>query len=233
MNQGLSAQHNQRPIIGLFGGTFDPIHIGHLRMALELKQRLGLDQMRLLPCHIPPHRQAPHADTEHRAAMVQLAISGCDELMWDDLELQNPEPSYSIHTLQHLRARLGTEVALCLAMGMDSLVTLQTWYCWQDLLQLAHIIVAARPGWQLPEAGEMAEWVRTHRGQAADLRLAPRGKIVIEELTLLPISSTAIRALIQQRQSPQFLVPDSVWHYIRDHHLYQTVANAAAHENNA
>lgn len=211
----------KRPLIGLFGGTFDPVHIGHLRVALEFKQQLGLDDMRLVPCHIPPHRGQPLASADHRAAMVQLAIAACPELSFDDVELNNPDPSYSLHTLRELRTRLGQEPALCLAMGMDSLANLNTWHGWQGLLELAHIVVAARPGWELPSEGELADYIARHRGRAADLRQSPAGRIVIEELAFLPVSATRIRAEIARGRSPQFLLPDSVWAYILRNNLYR------------
>ncbi|MCW8195306.1 nicotinate-nucleotide adenylyltransferase [Proteobacteria bacterium 005FR1] len=212
---------SRRPLIGLFGGTFDPVHIGHLRMALELRQQLEMDEMRLVPCHIPPHRREPAASADHRAAMVELAIAACPDLSIDRVELANPEPSYSLHTLQALRRSLGPEPALCLAMGMDSLVSLNSWHRWDELLDYAHIVVAARPGWQEPSDGELADYVTRHRGKAADLRQSPGGHIVIEELMLLPVSSTAIRAQIAQGRSPQFLLPDNVWAYILRNNLYR------------
>lgn len=228
MNPLQSRSPVTRHSIGLFGGTFDPIHLGHIQIALELKQALHLDEMRLLPCHIPPHRRAPVASAEHRAAMVQLALSDCKQLRIDTLELHNPEPSYSVHTLEQLRQTLGDEVSLCLAMGMDSLVTLNSWYRWQALLALAHIIVAARPGWSLANNGEMLEYVNQHRGSMADLHQLRRGKIVIQELSLVPISSTGVRARLNQGQSVKSLIPDAVQAYIRQHQLYQpaTVTNS-------
>ncbi|MGQ9425065.1 nicotinate-nucleotide adenylyltransferase [Gilvimarinus sp. F26214L] len=210
-----------RQLIGLFGGTFDPVHFGHLRLALELKQHLGMDEMRLVPCHIPPHRQAPVADAEQRAHMVELAVADCPDLLVDRLELDNPEPSYSVHTLEALRAQLGPEPALCLAMGMDSLSSLNRWYRWERLLELAHIAVVSRPGWKLPADGFLADYVAQHRGDAGALRREPAGRLVIEELSLLPISSTAIRAQIGRGESPQFLLPDTVWAYILRNHLYR------------
>src|SRR5690606_14816620 len=179
-----------RRVIGVFGGTFDPIHIGHLRMALELKQHLALDEMRLVPCHVPPHRHQPRVDAEQRALMAELAVDACPELVVDRLELDNPAPSYSVHTLQAFRAELGQEVSLCLAMGMDSLASIHTWYQWEKLLELAHIIVAARPGWTLPDDGPVSDYLKQHRGEPASLREQPAGKVVTAELTLLPISST-------------------------------------------
>lgn len=217
-------QASQRPLIGIFGGTFDPIHMGHLRMALELKQRLAMDEMRLIPCHLPPHRQLPHVDAEQRAVMAELAVEHCPDLVVDRLELANPEPSYSFHTLQALRAQLGPDVALCLAMGMDSLASLHTWYEWDRLADLAHIVVVARPGWTVPDEGPVRDYISQHQGSARELRKQPAGILVIEELTQLPISSTAIRSQVAQGQSPQFLLPDSVWAYILRHRLYQREA---------
>ena len=122
-----SAETKQRRTLGLFGGTFDPVHNGHLRMALELKQRLQLDEMRLLPCHQPPHKDAPERSSEHRAHMVSLALEACSELTCDTRELLADKPSYTIDTLEQLRAELGNEVSLCWCVGMDSLVNLSSW----------------------------------------------------------------------------------------------------------
>lgn len=212
--------NTQRTCIGLFGGTFDPIHIGHLRISLELKQALALDEMRMVPCHIPPHRGATQATAEQRAAMVKLAIKECDEFEFEALELRNPEPSYSVHTLEELRKQLGEEVSLCLAMGMDSLITMSSWYRWRDILELAHIIVAARPGWEIPTSGEMADYLQQHQGQAMDLKKRSRGCIVVQALTLLPIASTHIRELVAQGKSARYLVTDSVWDFIQQNKLY-------------
>ena len=214
------ASSSTRTTIGLFGGTFDPVHKGHLQIALDLKRHLRLDQMRLIPCHIPPHRHATVASAAQRAEMLALATAEYPELVIDEIELNNPEPSFSVNTLIALRQELGEEVSLCLAMGMDSLVNLATWYRWQQVLELAHIIVAARPGWDIPEQGEIANYLEQHRGYSEQLRELSRGKIVVQELTLLPISSTEIRAHIERGDSVQDLVPDSVWRYIKQHQLY-------------
>lgn len=189
-------------------------------MALELKQRLGMDEMRLIPCHLPPHRQLPVLSADQRAVMVELAVEHCPELEVDRMELSNPEPSYSLRTLEAVREQLGPEPALCLAMGMDSLCTLDSWYGWEGLLELAHITVAARPGWTLPRDGAIGDYISQHRAGRNALREQAAGSIVIEELSLLPISATAIREQIARGESPQFLLPDSVWAYILRHNPY-------------
>lgn len=210
-----------RKTLGIFGGTFDPIHIGHLRMALEIKQQLQLDEMRLLPCYLPPHRPAPGATADERVAMLKLAVQDCAELVIDARELQRDKPSYTYDTLCELRAEVGTEVGLCLCMGMDSFVTLDSWHNWEQLLQLANIVVVARPGWFLPESGAVADLLSLHRGNSDVIAQHSAGAIVLLEQRLLPISATDIRAQIHAGYSPQFLVPDVVWNYIRSHRLYQ------------
>jgi len=210
-----------RKRIGIFGGTFDPIHIGHLRIALEIKQQLQLDEMRLLPCYLPPHRPAPGASANQRVEMLEIALQGCTELQVDKRELQRDNPSYTYDTLCELRAELGAQTSLCLCMGMDSFATLDTWHNWDQLLQLAHIIVVARPGWFLPELGAVAELLHLHRYNIDVIAEAAAGAIVVLEQRLLPISATDIRAQIHAGNSPQFLVPDRVWNYIRRHQLYQ------------
>lgn len=210
-----------RKTLGIFGGTFDPIHIGHLRIALELKQQLQLDEMRLLPCYLPPHRPTPGASASQRVEMLEMALQGCSELQVDKRELQRDKPSYTYDTLCELRTQVGAQTSLCLCMGMDSFATLDSWHNWDQLLQLAHILVVARPGWCLPDAGVLADLVQSCRADNTAIRQQAAGAIVVLEQRLLPISATDIRAQIRAGNSPQFLVPDAVWNYIRCNGLYQ------------
>ena len=210
-----------RKRIGIFGGTFDPIHIGHLRIALELKQQLQLDEMRLLPCYLPPHRPTPGASANQRVDMLEIALQDCMDLQIDKRELQRDKPSYTYDTLHDLRAEVGEQTSLCLCMGMDSFATLDTWHNWDQLLQLAHILVVARPGWLLPESGAVADLLQSHRRDSTAITQQAAGAIVVLEQRLLPISATDIRAQIRTGNSPQFLVPDGVWNYIRRNGLYQ------------
>lgn len=210
-----------RKRIGIFGGTFDPIHIGHLRIALEIKQQLQLDEMRLLPCYLPPHRPAPGATADERVAMLKIALQDCVELVIDDRELQRDRPSYTYDTLCELRAEVGDQVSLCLCMGMDSFATLDSWHNWNQLLQLAHIVVVARPGWFLPESGAVADLLHMQRNNINVIDQRAAGAVVLVEQRLIPISATDIRAQVHAGNSPQFLVPDQVWNYIRSHQLYQ------------
>ncbi len=210
-----------RKTIGIFGGTFDPIHIGHLRMALELKQQLGLDEMRLLPCHKPPHRDLPQVSSEQRAQMLRMALQNCAELQLDERELARDKPSYTFDTLQDFRRELGADVSLVLCMGEDAFTGLPSWHRWQELIELAHIVVIARPGWTLPQAGEVRELINRHQGNPEMLAVHPAGSIVLQSLRLLPISATEIRQQIAAGGSAQFLVPDSVWQYINTNQLYR------------
>lgn len=210
-----------RKCIGVFGGTFDPIHIGHLRLALEVKQRLKLDEMRLMPCYIPPHRASPSVDAPQRLKMLQLALAECAELGWDARELEREKPSYTYDTLSELRAEFGADTSLSWCMGMDSFVALDTWYRWQELLDLAHLVVVARPDWELPTQGPVADLVAAQRGDAARISTSPSGSLVILQQRLLPISATEIRAQIKAGDSPQFLLSDAVWNYIRSQGFYR------------
>ena len=211
----------KRKTLGIFGGTFDPIHIGHLRMALELKQQLKLDEMCLLPCYLPPHRATPGASAEQRVAMLELALQDCAELSIDTRELQRDKPSYTYDTLCELRAELGEQTSICVCMGMDSFVTLDQWREWRQLIRLAHIVVVERPGYVLPASGAVADLLRRHRAETEVISAVPAGAVVIASPMLLPVSATAIRAQIKADESPQFLLPDAVWNYIRTQGLYR------------
>lgn len=207
--------------VGIFGGTFDPIHHGHLRLALELKQQLRLDEMWLMPSHRPPHRAAPGVTSAMRVAMVRLAVAQCPALQIDERELRRETASFTIDSLIELRHELGDDVSLILALGMDAFIDLNTWHRWQELLAYAHLVVVARPGYTLPLTGEVADLWRTKQVAAEVLEVKPCGGILISELSLLPISSSAIRAHVQRGESPQFLLPDAVLAYMVEHRLYQ------------
>nr|WP_010132202.1 nicotinate-nucleotide adenylyltransferase [Microbulbifer agarilyticus] len=207
--------------LALFGGTFDPIHFGHLRMALELKQSLGFDEMRLLPSHQPAHRAAPGVTAEKRREMLALALDDCPELVLDPRELLRAGPTYTVDTFEELRSELGTGVSISFCMGMDSLLGLPSWHRWQRLLELAHLVVVARPGWELPASGQVADLLAARRGALADIQRQPAGKILVQERRLLPISATDIRHQIHSGRSPQFLLPERVLDYIQSQGLYQ------------
>ena len=209
------------PLVGVFGGTFNPVHYGHLRSALELVERLQLEQLRLMPSASPPHRDAPECSAERRAAMVELAVSGEPRLVCDAREMQRPGKSYTIDSLIELRGELGAQRGLCMVLGCDAVQDIATWHRWQELLDWAHIVIISRPGWQLPRAGELAQWLKTHQLESSELlRQRPCGGIAIEELRPLAISSTEIRDLLASGRSARYLMPQSVLDYIQTHTLY-------------
>lgn len=210
------------PLEGVFGGTFDPVHYGHLRSALELVERLQLERLRLMPSARPPHRDAPLCSAAHRVAMVELAVAPEPRLTCDSRELHRSGVSYTIDSLIDLRAELSAEGGLCMVMGCDAVLGITGWHRWRELLDWAHIVIIARPGWALPRTGEVAQWLREHRlDDCSGLRQRPAGGIVIEELRPLAISSTEIRHLLAGGQSARYLLPQSVLDYMQTHQLYR------------
>lgn len=211
-------------MIGILGGTFDPVHHGHLRPALDLMQDLAFSQLRLVPCHIPPHRAPPAASAAHRLAMLQRAIVGEAGLTVDAREMQRAGPSYTVDTLASLRAELGT-TPLCLIIGMDAFCRLDTWHRWSELIDFAHLLVIHRPGWKPPQHGVAARLVEQYGvDEPHTLRLRSSGGLLLWPVVQLDISSTRVRTLIAQGRSPRYLIPDAVWDYIREHNLYQSLA---------
>lgn len=207
--------------VGLFGGTFDPVHIGHLRTALELKNALALAEIRLMPSAQPPHRTPPQASPKQRMAMLQLGLAGEPGLVADDRELRRDGPSYTVDSLIELRREIGPEVPLCLCIGMDALHTINQWHRWQELTDFAHLVVAARPGWHLPDSGEVWDFVDGHRiRQIGELQTTAAGGLLIREMTLLPVSATGIRQALQRGESIRYLVPDDIIDYINQNQLY-------------
>jgi nicotinate-nucleotide adenylyltransferase len=210
---------SQRPI-GILGGTFDPVHFGHLRTALELYQALDLDHVRLIPGFQPVHRKQPVASPEQRLDMVKQAIGVESALRVDDCEMARKGPSYTIDTLQQLHADL-PQTPLCLIMGIDALLNFPSWNKWEEILELSHLVVAHRPHYQLPKTGVVADLLKKRMTDSpTDLHKIPAGKILLHPVTALEISSTDIRKQFAMGRNPRFLLPDSVYNYIKEHGTY-------------
>jgi nicotinate-nucleotide adenylyltransferase len=206
--------------MGIFGGTFDPIHYGHLRTAFELQEALRLPEMRFMPAGNPPHREHTVASNAQRLEMVRAATAGQPGFTVDEREMQKSGPSYSVDTLAELRAEYPTR-PLCLIVGMDAFLGLPKWHQWRELLSLAHLVVAHRPGWRAPTMGPLGEMlVDRGTGTVQDLHQAVAGRIYIHAVTQLEISSTDVRALIHAGRDPRYLMPDGVRRIIQESGCY-------------
>lgn len=213
------------PTLGILGGTFNPIHFGHLRLAEELCERLNLDQVRFIPSANPPLKAQPTVSARDRAAMVELAIAGNPKFSLDTRELAREEASYTIDTLISLRQELGSEQPIALLLGSDAFLGLNRWHQWQALLSHCHIVVTTRPQFSLDTANQDIKNLLKEKTSSAlsDLHQSAAGCIYLQAMTPLDISSSQIRGLYTKQQSPRYLLPDSVLSYINDHHLYSSV----------
>jgi len=210
-------------MIGIFGGTFDPVHYGHLRSALEVKDIFGLDEVRLIPCANPPHREQPAAIADMRLQMLELAIKNQSGLKIDSRELDRYDlhqaPSYMVDTLASLRQEFPSE-PLLLFIGADAFKHLTGWHQWQRLFDYAHIVVLTRPGFEIPALDDFFK--ARLAGAINELTQAIAGKLCFQQVTPLDISATAIRDMIARKLNPGFLLPDAVIEYIKQHKLYET-----------
>lgn len=208
--------------IGIFGGTFDPIHFGHLRTAFELLQALRLNEIRFLPAGNPPHRETTVANAAERLAMVRAATRDQPGFNVDDREIRREGLSYSVDTMRSLRADF-SDSSLCLIVGMDAFLSLPKWHQWRELLELAHLVVAHRPGWRAPAMGPLGELlVDRGTGRIDDLHESRAGRIFIHAVTQLEISSTEVRKLIAAGRDPRYLMPDEVRAIIEESGCYRT-----------
>jgi nicotinate-nucleotide adenylyltransferase len=215
---------NQAPAVrrvGIFGGTFDPVHIGHLRSALEVTELMGLDELRLLPNARPPHRDTPQVDAQARLAMVQSAVSGVDCLSVDARELGRDKPSYTIDSLESIRAELGGDDQLFLVLGWDAFCGLPGWHRWEELLQHCHILVLQRPDADVEPPDELRNLLAARSQSDPTAMSGPAGHISFVWQTPLAVSATQIRQLLASGKSVRFLVPDAVLAYIEAHDLYR------------
>lgn len=211
--------------LGLFGGTFDPVHFGHLRLAEEAIAQLGLGGVRWIPAGNPPHRGTPQVTGDQRLAMVLRSTADNPRFSVDPAEVEASAPSYTVHTLERLRRELGSEQPLVLLVGADAFAGLTNWHRWQDILALTHVAVSHRPGFPV-EIGSLPTALADAYGKCrlADiggLKVAPAGRIATFAMTQLAISATQIRKLLANQLSARYLLPDSVLDYISSHSLYR------------
>jgi nicotinate-nucleotide adenylyltransferase len=207
--------------IGLFGGTFDPIHIGHLRSALEVAEQLGLDELRLIPGARPPHRNAPQVSAQQRLEMVRLAVEGVEYLRVDDIEFRRERPSYTIETLEALRRDMEPHVQLLLMLGWDAFCGLPGWHRWTELLDHCHILVLQRPDADSEPPQALCDLIAARTQSDPQALSGPAGQITYIWQTPLAVSATQIRGLLAAGKSVRFLVPDAVMNYIETHGLYR------------
>ena len=212
--------------LGIMGGTFDPIHFGHLRLAEEARQALGLARVRLIPAGQPPHRDRPGTSARDRLAMTQLAVGQSAIFEVDNAEVLADRPSYTVLTLERLRKELGQDLPIVLLLGVDAFLGLASWHRWKELFDLAHIAIATRPGYvlatKLMQPPLAREFATRFASSPLQFKEAPAGKIMRFDLTPLAISATGIRKQLETGQSPRFLLPDPVLNYIQTHHLYES-----------
>jgi nicotinate-nucleotide adenylyltransferase len=215
--------------IAVFGGTFDPVHFGHLRSAIEVAEFLSLKSVRLIPASHPAHRGSPLSTSEQRLQMLKLAVAEESALEVDDRECRRTGPSFMVDTLASLRAEFGSDQPLILVLGIDSFLTLAEWYKWQRIIQLAHILVLNRPGWDHrnydpdPELNKLLKDREVFTRES--LLVEPSGKILRINLSQLEISATGIRQAVANQQSIRYLVPDAVLEYISNNGIYAVDQN--------
>ena len=207
--------------IGIFGGTFDPVHYGHLRLAEEMAEELGLNEVRFIPAGQPPLRNTPRTQAHHRLEMVRRAIAGNPRFVVDEREVRAARVSYTVDTLIELRDDLGAQQPLYLLLGADAFLGLPGWHEWQRLFDLAHIVVAQRPGSHVTDAmpDALQREVQSRRA-GKDVLAGAAGSVRLLEMTPLAISATSLRSALAQQFSVRYLLPDAVLDYIQQHQLY-------------
>lgn len=212
--------------IGILGGTFDPVHFGHLRLAQELGDLLRLAEVRFIPAGMPPHRTTPRVSAQQRLEMVRLAANGNPLFTVDDREVKRSGPAYTVDTLTELRREAGATRPLCVLLGADAFLELATWHRWHELFALGHLIVAHRPGfppesWPARMPQPLArEYDARLLKQPLAVHLSPAGGIATQAIAALDISASMIRESLAGGTSPRYLLPDPVLDYIHSYRLY-------------
>jgi nicotinate-nucleotide adenylyltransferase len=209
-------------VIGIFGGTFDPIHFGHLRVALDVMEKLQLEQIRFIKLNQAVHRDQPRTPGVQRLEMLQAAIANQPGFIADDREIRRDSPSYTLHTLQSLRRELGRQVPLCLLLGADAYAAFLQWHKPLEIIQLAHLIIMQRPGHMLPDDPALHAFTQQHLlQQPQQLAESAAGRIMLLPVTQLEISASDIRRRARQGASARYLLPEAVWKIVVRENLYR------------
>ncbi|MGB5520755.1 MAG: nicotinate-nucleotide adenylyltransferase [Gammaproteobacteria bacterium] len=195
-------------MIGILGGTFDPVHFGHLRPALEVMQAIGLQQVRFVPNRIPPHRETPWLNAENRLELLNTAIADQPGFVLDERELRREGQSYMVDTLESLQVDFPSQ-SICLILGMDAFLGLRQWYQWQRIPQFCHLIVTTRPGFEF-NFDAIEDMPVTLATTASELDEVATGRILLQSVTQLDISASVIRTLLARDRSVRYLLPDRV-----------------------
>lgn len=212
--------HQTHKAVGILGGTFDPIHMGHLRLALEIYQALDLAKVHMVPTFMPMYRKQPVATPEQRFNMVQCAVAGEPALIADKREIRRGGSTYTIDTLIEMRSEY-PDTPTCLIIGIDAFLGLPSWHRWKEILDYTHIVVAHRPHYHLPQNGMISDLIKER--QQTDVSFIHEnmaGGILLRPITALEISATDIRKQIAMGRNPRYLLPDSVYDYIKQHGTY-------------
>lgn len=213
-----------KKLIGILGGTFDPIHYGHLQVAHTLYQKLPFAQIQFIPCGIPPHREKPQASSADRLAMTQLAIADHPGFFANDIEIKKTTPSYTIETLQALQPSFPDNI-ICLILSTEAFAKLNTWHQWEKIFTYCHLIVVNRMDYELPQAPWLKKLLSLRQiKDPADLVTTPVGKILFQSADNVPISATHIRRQLANGDITRIasLIPATVLEYIQQHHLYRS-----------
>lgn len=211
-------------MIGILGGTFDPIHLGHLHLANTVQKKANLQHINLIPCYQSPLRELPIASAKDRAKMIKLAIGEYPHLQLDEREINNPTLSYAVNTVESIRCEIGPQTPLCLIMGDDAFAKFTSWHQWKKILELAHLIVTTRESLLNPivYSDKIIKILHQHQTPLVNnLSTKASGYIWLVDIKPLNISATKIRTIIKNNQDAQTFLPAKVWQYIRKHGLYQ------------
>lgn len=203
------------------GGSFNPVHYGHLRVASDVKRRLALDSMHIMPAAQSPLKAQHSVSAEHRLAMLDLALTEFPDLELDMREIDRHGPSYTIDSLKALRDEVGSEVTIYFVIGDDLLPTLNHWSRWQTLTDYAHLIVVKRPGQFIDIPSEVIAWWHGRERPLAELSSVQYGRVSRLESSLVDISSSEIRELLKSGEREIEMIPYPVMEYIKTHKLYE------------
>ena len=206
--------------IGILGGTFDPVHFGHLRAALAVQQDFALDEVRLIPCHYPAHKKEPEVSSLHRIEMLYKATKAEKRLLVDVRECMRTGPSYMIETLKSLRTEYPEE-RLFLLLGADAYNKLDAWKGWRNIFGIAHIIVITRPGWEITPSSLVKKFCKKGMVSSfSEMCKVKTGRVLTYSFIPLMIASSEIRKQLKESRSVRYLMPNKVIKYIEKHELY-------------